>query len=537
MKHLIYIALFFLFMGCYEDKGNYDYTPVNRLEIEKFSRANTYYFGDTLRIVPDFTFSIDSTEKHLSYEWTVLGNRKLTTRNLEWPIDTVGAGYLVLRVKDEETGIVAVQEKYIELKSEYETDGFMILSRGENNESILSYIRQSSNEKYYAWGEGTETNYYKYDDFYNIYEKINQAPLGKSPVRIMQHFLGKYGKTTGSFWVLQKDPDCVDVSGVTFEKDVTLRSQFEPEVPSDFQAYDMVDMYWSTFIIGKDGKMYARKKVTDELFNTGSFLADPVVFEENGKVTEIRGDGVIHHRNSIGYTMLYEKNLKRFLLLIDRSQKEACKVEAPDAPAKVYQPSDAARMDNLGEMEMLHCGAYKVKASNTMGFYAILRDPAGVFYAYDILMGNASSYNENPVAVKSVRQSVLPDATQQILQDIFSGNNRVICNTGYTDITANALKPCLSYVLISKNNELWLLDRKTGIIVLYDTFDVDITAIDTENYNAWIAGIGLSNGYFYVEEISGPAFLKEVPRRMYSSKTRFGKEIISLRFKNKNAWV
>ena len=92
-------------------------------------------------------------------------------------------------------------------------------------------------------------------------------------------------------------------------------------------------------------------------------------------------------------------------------------------------------------------------------------------------------------------------------------------------------------VLITHNNELWLLNRATGTITLYDTFEADITSIDTEIYNAWIAGIGLANGKFYVEEVSVPAFTNEIPRRMFSFKDAFGEEIVSVKFKNGSTWM
>ena len=54
--------------------------------------------------------------------------------------------------------------------------------------------------------------------------------------------------------------------------------------------------------------------------------------------------------------------------------------------------------------------------------------------------------------------------------------------------------------------------------------------IDTEVYNAWIAGIGLENGEFHIMEMTNAGYTKEHPRRMYSSETDFG-EIVDIRFK------
>lgn len=96
-------------------------------------------------------------------------------------------------------------------------------------------------------------------------------------------------------------------------------------------------------------------------------------------------------------------------------------------------------------------------------------------------------------------------------------------------------KQLLDYVLITKDNELYLLERKSGDIILYDSFDATITSIDTEVYNAWIAGIGLENGEFHIMEMTNAGYTKEHPRRMYSSETDFG-EIVDIRFKNGADW-
>ncbi len=535
MKYIyIYLLALLVFASCYDDKGNDDYKPLNRVTIEKFS-AISRYFGDKVELTPVLTFAQDSSEENLEFEWTLWEKKKFKTRNFSYVADTMGTGMLVLRITDKTNGIVYSQACRTTIKSPYETSGYVILSRNANNESILSFIRQDGNDNY---GE-TETNYYNYEAYYSVYEEINNKSLGKDPIKILQHFHEKDDKhdgETGNFWIFQGENNSMDISGVSFEKDVLLKDQFLDGMPAGFEPYDMVDMIWSSFIIGKDGKTYSRKKASKFLFNSGSFLNDPVVFEENGKTYEIDGSGVIHHRyRAGGFTLLYEKNLHRFLLFTDSDQTSAGKIEAPTAPQSVYTPSDAARINNLGDMKMIHCGAYLWdNYPDAIRFYSILQDPNGVFYSYDFGLNNIAYSGAIP-AITTVVQKVLPDATQQVLSSII-GNGKNIFNTGYTDPSAWSFKKLIGYVLISHNNELWLLNRATGIITLYDTFEADITAIDTEIYNAWAAGIGLANGKFYVEEVSVASYTNELPRRMFSFDRTFGEEILSIRFKSDESW-
>ena len=537
--YLAYIALSLLLCGCYDDKGNYDYTPLNRIEIENFDMA-TYYLGDLIELKPVLTFSIDSTEDNLLFEWTIFGNKKIYSHDLSYIADTLGSGFIVLRVKDTVNGIEYSASQSCTIKTEYEADGYMILSKGANNESILSYIKLISNPNYSSQTGVGETNFYTCADYYDVYHTTNNESLGRGPLKLLQHFHSSNtgnSSEVGAFWIFQEEPECFDISGVSFQKDITLTSQFMDGMPTGFKPYDMVDMTWSSFVIGQDGTMYSRKKETEYLFNSGLFLNNAVTFEEDGTIYPVSGKEVIHHRYSTaGYTPFFEKTLNRFLLMLDGSQQNGGQISSPDIPGdNIYTPRDAAKIDNLGDMEMICCNAVKVSWGNK--FYAILKDPNGVFYSYTFDMGDAY-YGRSP-GIEKVVQAELPASTQSVLNSIINGSSKNIfkvgyANTEYSSGSANN-KQLLDYVLITKDNELYLLERKSGEIILYDSFDATITSIDTESWNAWMAGIGLENGKFHIMELTNAGYSQEHPRRMYSSETNFG-EIVDIRFKNGASW-
>lgn len=538
--YLLYIALAFTLFGCYDDKGNYDYTPINRVSIEPFNGLSTYYLGDKIELKPVLTFSIDSTEDNLTFEWTIFGKKKFYTRDLSYIADTLGSGFIVLLVKDTVNGIEYTANQMCTIKTEYEAEGYMILSRGANNESILSYVQVTSNPNYSSQAGVGETNYYNGKDYYDVYRTVNGEAMGHGPIKLLQHFRSsntENGSEVGAFWIFQEGPECIDISGVNFMKDVTLSAQFMDGMPSNFKPHDMVDMTWSTFVIGEDGTMYSRIKETEYLFNSGLFLDNVVTLEENGIVHPVSGKGVIHHRYATaGYTLLYEKSRNRFLMMLDGSQQNGGRIIAPEAGGSdIYPPRDAVKIDDLGDMELLCCGAVKTNWGNK--FYAILKDPNGVFYSYIIETGDAK-FGRYP-GIEKVQQSVLPSATQAALSSILNGNSKNLfnvgnANTSYTAGSANG-KLLLDYVLITKHNELYLMERNSGEIILFDTFDAPITCIDTESWNAWLAGIGLENGEFHLMELTNAAYSNEHPRRMYSSETNFG-EIVDIRFKNGTSW-
>lgn len=102
-KNIIYAlaVLILSFIGCYDDKGNYDYADLNEIQIEEFNYISSPTLGDTIRIVPKFTYSKgDSSNVELSYEWTFAGKVIGNERNLEWIIDTMTKAYCILRVTD-----------------------------------------------------------------------------------------------------------------------------------------------------------------------------------------------------------------------------------------------------------------------------------------------------------------------------------------------------------------------------------------------------------------------------------------------------
>ena len=52
-KVCFYIFLSLIFISCYDDKGNYDYVDIGKIDIEKFDWISVT-MGDTVKIKPKF---------------------------------------------------------------------------------------------------------------------------------------------------------------------------------------------------------------------------------------------------------------------------------------------------------------------------------------------------------------------------------------------------------------------------------------------------------------------------------------------------
>lgn len=151
MKRFQNTSLFFLFTvllvgaaSCYKDKGNYEYIGVNKISIvdPRTTAPISIRQGDTLKLTPTITQSLEPNEDSLSYRWTVYANDPGTTlaapeilldstRNLTRVITdppfTLGIEYkIIYRVFDKKTGVSSLIIYTIKIDNEF-SQGWMFL--------------------------------------------------------------------------------------------------------------------------------------------------------------------------------------------------------------------------------------------------------------------------------------------------------------------------------------------------------------------------------------------------------------------------
>lgn len=125
--------------GCSKDKGNYDYADINVVEFAGLKTQTDPYqvfFGDTLHIIPQLTYTLDKspdTSKYV-FEWTMatVGTAKppvvANSRELHLPArQTPGDYELIYRVKDKATGVQYQTKTYARIISEV-YEGYLVLS-------------------------------------------------------------------------------------------------------------------------------------------------------------------------------------------------------------------------------------------------------------------------------------------------------------------------------------------------------------------------------------------------------------------------
>lgn len=147
----ILMALCGAFTGCYKDKGNYDYHPVNELSFSDFNTDKGYSvdFGEMLTISPKMkgTIDVDGTKGSYSYEWSldleprdsVISTEKALNVKLQMPPGKYTLQYIV---KDNASGVKYGTKTQLLVTTKV-FEGYMVLNEvnGKSRLDMLTYFR------------------------------------------------------------------------------------------------------------------------------------------------------------------------------------------------------------------------------------------------------------------------------------------------------------------------------------------------------------------------------------------------------------
>ena len=274
--------------------------------------------------------------------------------------------------------------------------------------------------------------------------------------------------------------ESVDLSGVSFKRDITLKESFlDEQLPANFTPFKMTEMRWVSAVINKnDHKVYTRIKLSDKSFFTGSFLDTPLQYEDKDLYVT---DFVIAPFMGPGYTLMVEgeKGKQRYLALIDKDKNNAGRV-LPLTVSGAY-PAGFSPLDDLGDMEVIYTG-YSREGSNTSGknkYHSILKNPQGEYYYQEFTIEKMSSTN-----------AVIATPVKQVKFDVgdILDENTLFYVAPYVGS---------SYMLIAHGADLYFIDRANigvanmqSFVTLYKRFDANIVALDAESYQSYRLGVG-----------------------------------------------
>lgn len=464
-----------LLTGCYEDQGNYDYKPINTLDVDIPSSKYTVVSGSTLDIKPVITFADGSTdESTLRFEWKLSGEVISTDRNLAFVADRIAiSAPLHLRVCDTRTGITSLATTNVDLTEKHNVYGWMILS-DDNGASRLTYLSQQGS---------TVHEYVVYKD---VFQTENGRELGSKPVRLLEHFF--YTSKTSSFWIVQQGGECVDLKGDDLKVDVELSTAFlDPAFGQSLKIKQIAELRWLTIAVDQDGKAYTRKKEGDKSYHSGKFLNYPLAYAG----TDLYVNYFIDWRTikTGGVIMLEGKPGSQRLLAVSGYDKaSAGKVMPLTVSGAGYPANFTARADNFGDHQVLFLDYFLIAsptAKNAHALGVILKAPDGKYlyqeYYISDTSGQGMSATPNRQLELDIASKIDPAGHNVFYFAPYTNNPNFFLSNGRT----------LYYINRASLGQKQMLEVKT--------FDSEIVAIDGESsgYGQMI-GVGLANGDFYV---------------------------------------
>lgn len=326
MKHIIFLLLSIgLFLSCFDDRGNYDYTDINEVTISGFSETpySVISFIDTLRIEPEIKGTLSSNDENFEYSWKFIpenldfsdveeGEDFIVSqeKNLNLPISLKAGKYICFYlVKDKASGVTYKQK--FELQARTTTsEGWLVLCDNGNNDArmdvVMSVTEQDMIVARNIWvNDNYETGkplnvQYCYHTYTNGTQTLMVTEKGTFKLDVLDLHVGDDNNFRWDFGV---SPDNVQIkaSGYTHYTEPVYRAVID----------DMGDLYVASFA------------------NFGSIYEYPCN-QFNGEPIEMAPFIGVHYVYQWPYTfvpfLLYDATNQQFLAL----RKDAVYPSEPD---------------------------------------------------------------------------------------------------------------------------------------------------------------------------------------------------------------
>ena len=239
---MLTLFLPFLMASCYEDKGNYDYYPINDVKISGIEKSYNINRWETLNITVSLENSLKK-DAQMEYAWYLDGNKVADTKDLSYVISEKAKKYAarfeVTDTKNDNVRFFSDFEVYVH--SQY-SEGLMLLSECGDHPELAFYNTLNNPEN---------------KILNNLFELENKQALKGEGLRIEQPDLWAYG---GVLFVHT-------TKGIHKLDPVLCKSLLEFSDASFSEKNMKFDMVYSTFegftpdfgvSLSTDGKIYPK---------------------------------------------------------------------------------------------------------------------------------------------------------------------------------------------------------------------------------------------------------------------------------------
>lgn len=515
-KYIWLLLILFTALGCFDDKGNYDYKELNKITFENIPYNNSIYFGDPLDIVPKLKFALDSVNVNLKYEWRHLEDVIATTPELHIEHFEYYAGKastLYYRVEDVDNQMLYIYKFLVTVAGTYQ-NGWLILAE-KDNKSSLSMIKINKQED----EAGNVTRTYSLDT--DIYNNINDGELGSQPIKLHEHFNADVFRTKGQIMIAQQSGS-VELEGSSLAKVVDTEKEFVGDkYPQNFTIKDMAYTYAAGYLLSNDGKVYYRNNASTEEYQSGRFFSMPKKDLETGKDLNCSRVLLPNFNDSRSLILLdkIDDQRSRMVFLSDNPYYgDRSGIQLTDfvlAPGATM-PEDFTPLDNI-DKEVRFWG-WHTSSTSTTDVISILKDRNDNQYYfhkfdYEINWDDAVEYTPR-------------------FEKLFVGNDLV---TDKTIFRLSRGTPFLYFTSGANNNELYYCtidELTTGYEKVKIPFNDAITSVEV-NLEGDVLGIGLNNGEFYLIDADN---LREEGILFHAEANQNIGKIVDCIYKIGNAW-
>lgn len=333
MRNILLSLIIFVFWGCINDNGNYDYNPTRELRVLGLDGVFLTQ-GESVTLTPKVIVRGDKTEtavENVEFEWRIDNKVVSTEPTYTYVAESDGEFFGMLRFIDPLTKVVGTSSFGIKVGSKYKT-GLVILSE-ENGKGMLSFIRSkqiSAQDTVIFEGEWKD-----------IYAESNGGEELKGiPYSVIEHWTyDDNNPICGELSILSNDGGrtCIqELNGESMKRETYIEQEFdEGRLPLNFAPKEIMQTCWDSFILDESGEVYIRRSTNNSAFHTGYF-SDKVKlwngqkfsklmfprYDKTDAVLALKIDEQTGENNYVGISSDYNtehKNLKELELVASRS--------------------------------------------------------------------------------------------------------------------------------------------------------------------------------------------------------------------------
>lgn len=343
----IFLGILFLWLlnGCYEDKGNYNYTDVREVKVD-IKPENSYtifaYLGEEVEVEPKLTFEYSTDTLDYEYTWKLDTTTISHDRVLKYTHQGVCKSFtLYLYVTDIRSGQVYFNSTALQVDSPYKY-GYLILAEKRDGSTDLHYLRlEKPNDKPYY-----------YTPFLNLYSSLfANDPLGKRPYFIAENYTID-NRGGDELLIFQQEGGCISLDGRLFNKVVSLDEEFYGGYPAGVTPQYMVFGNVVDLMVGNDGNVYTRyihpQSTQGNGFHLTRFLNLPFDFDK--KNTYIDQVFQVPYFWS-GLQLMHDKTNNRFVAFATNTDAAAGKQGVIDDNSSDYEKF--INLNNFGEFSLV----------------------------------------------------------------------------------------------------------------------------------------------------------------------------------------